>query len=232
MDYTCRKSYLKFKIINESIYLSEVVRLMEDKALKQIICSIDEESFYDDVEKKDKLSVKRFIELLNNYVEIFRGIFVNMRNYTFELKSSISYCDNLIEKYFSNKTNDNNQDDYVYKIIFYNFLDNAKYVPHITTLLRENDISIKNVMNYNHEECLKIIQLMSDLVFCRGNVPITYLFTNITEHLEMLKENSKNKENLIQDEEKYLNSVNRDYEIIIQDYESKKQYLKYFLNKF
>lgn len=85
-------------------------------------------------------------------------------------------------------------------------------------------------MNYSHEESLKIIQLMSDLVFCQRKISVSYLFTNIGKHIELLKNNSKNEKNFNNRKEKYLNSVNRDYEIIIKDYEYKKPYLIYFSN--
>ena len=143
MDYVSRKNILKYRIINDNQCVSEVLQLVDDVAFEKIICNIDEESFYYNIEKKGKLSAKKFIELLNNYVEHFKGIFTNLKNYAFELKSSIIYCDALIEKYFSNKTNESNQDDYVYKIIFHNIIDNVKYVPKLKAFFKENKILIK-----------------------------------------------------------------------------------------
>ncbi len=53
----------------------------------------------------------------------------------------------------------------IFKIIIGNFITNAKYISSIKTFLVENKIKLKNLQDYNLKECVKIIVLLSDIVF-------------------------------------------------------------------
>jgi len=156
--------------------------------VQDIISMIDERTFSFKVEAlPETISAKQFIVNLNQFVKDMKTYFYNIAplqsciveiidSSKDELKNLISYnCSGLFNRF------DGEKDDVIReltaKLIIKNFISNAKYVDSIRDVLNDVHVPLKEIKEYNLEESLKILNLLSDIAFCqRGRGPVMKLF--------------------------------------------------------
>ncbi len=149
----------------------------------------------------------------------------------------------LLYEYFHFKgnlsiTGSNPALDYIIgRLIITNFINNAKYIDFIEPLLKEIHIPLKDVKEYSEKEVYKILKLLDNILFCqKTRRHCSCLFENIDIHLEkmlsILKERRKNKFNDKNFKESYITKLiqeyYKEYEILMNNYNKRKEYLKYF----
>lgn len=242
MTLDTKIALLKHKILHQGLrYNMEVLSLISN--LKKEINRIDEKSFSFCVEPENNdITATRFVKYMDAYVEYMKTYFPNIPVFQSILNEALIgneiEVSNLLDikdgdNYHCNIKNKKDVKECIFKIIIGNFIKNTKYVPSIETFLTENEIKLKNLQNYNLKECEKIINLMSDIVFClRGHCYIVYLFENIDinlqSHLEK-KAKSKSKKYTLEDRKKiFINDKINEYDKIFKAYNIRKKYLRYF----
>ncbi len=243
MKLEIKKELLRYKILHQRLdYNLEVLDLINP--LEKEIERIDEKSFSFNIEaEKNNITAIRFLKYMDEYVGCMKYYFHNITPFHCILKetlkgneSEISSLLNCIggDNYFYNVSKDMNIQEKIYKLIICNFIKNADYIPLINEFMIENKIEIKKVKDYSLKESQKILNLLSDIVFCmRGRGGSMFLFENIEVNLaEYLKRKSKSKSKkytLDDFKNRYINSRIEEYTKIFKAYNNKKKYLKYFL---
>lgn len=212
MTLETKKALLKAIILENDFYLDTAVyRLVSFKCLDSIISRINDKSLLFGINIDNELNANDFISLLNKLIDVFRETFINLQSVEYIFEIIITSNMDLIEDYFfSYKDKDNSEliNEKICKIIISNFISNCKYISWIEELLKEKNLKLQNVNKYNLEDSLTILELLSDLIFCkRGRCDNIILFESIDKKLKSLKSRRANK--------KY-------------DYSNKKKYLKFF----
>lgn len=237
---------LRYKLLNNiRDYDMEIYSLITWSKMKDEVSRINELSFSFQVKlEENEITPRQFLIYMSEFVKCMKLYFFNIpslhivlttivRDSKKELNNLLNYrCD---EPYYCfGIKNDNNIKERIYKLIISNFINNAKYIPSIEIILKENNIRLKDVQSYSLKESEKILSLLSDIVFCqRGRSLIIELFENIDIHLKEYldkKAKSKSKKFTIEDyKEKYINSYIKNYEQIFKAYNIRKKYLRYFI---
>lgn len=177
-----------------------------------------------------------FINLLDRLVNLFRNEFYEINSTEYNMSCIIDSNLNRVEKYLLSNIDiyDNNNIKYIkeqsYKLFISNFINNLRYVGTFKIILDERNIQFKNIDEYSLDECIDIVRLLSDLIFCTKcrNI-VSYLFQDIEKDIEYhLKENNEKKYSDNYYKIKVIDHYKTQYEIIIDSYNSKKEYLKYF----
>lgn len=210
--------------------------------VKDIISMIDERTFSFKVEAlPETISAKQFIVNLNQFIKDMKTYFYNIAplqsciveiidSSKDELKTLISYnCRGLFNRF------DGEEDDVIReltaKLIIKNFISNAEYVDSIRDVLNDVHVPLKEIQEYNLEESLKILSLLSDIAFCqRGRGPVMKLFECMDYQLNKYSnmDITRRKKSIDDFKKKYIISRVEDYDKMIKNYYSKKKYLKYF----
>jgi len=200
-------------------------RLLQNPDLKNTI-----------LKNEKTISNKNFIDLLDRFVNIFRNQFFNINSIEYNISCIIDSNINRMEKYLLSNMNiyDNKNIKYIkeqsYKLFISNFLNNLKYIDVCSNALSERNIKIKSIDDYSLDECTMVVEFLSDLVFCmKGRNVVVYLFQNIEKDIEHYVKNNKDKK--YSDKyykDKVIEHYKTQYETIIESYNSKKEYLKYF----
>jgi len=177
-----------------------------------------------------------FIDLLDRLVNLFRNEFYEINSTEYSISCIIDSNINRVEKYLLSNVDvyDNNNIKYIkeqsYKLFISNFINNLRYVETFKNILNERNIKVKVIDEYSLDECTEIVRLLSNLVFClKCRNIVSYLFQDIEKDIEYhLKENSEKKYNDDYYKIKVIDHYKTQYEIIMDSYNNKKKYLKYF----
>ena len=97
--------------------------------------------------------------------------------------------------------------------------------------LKKQKNLLKEIKEYNLEESLKILNLLSDISFCqRGRGSVMKLFECMDYQLNKYSnmDTTRRKKSTDDFKKKYIISRVEDYDKMIKSYYSKKSYLKYF----
>lgn len=210
--------------------------------VQDIISMIDERTFSFKVEAlPETISAKQFIVNLNQFIKDMKTYFYNIAplqsciveiidSSKDELKNLISYnCSGLFNRFDSEK--DDVIRELTAKLIIKNFISNAKYVDSIRDVLNDVHVPLKEIKEYNLEESLKILNLLSDISFCqRGRGSVMKLFECMDYQLNKYSnmDTTRRKKSIDDFKKKYIISRVEDYDKMIKSYYSKKNYLKYF----
>ena len=230
---------LRYILLQESrLYDNVLFTLLSTRSLMNEVERIDERTFSFDIKPADgMISAEQFISNMNKFLRCMKANFFNVppfqmcvteivRNSEQELKDLLSYT--------PEDSSDEKLEELVYKLIISNFIRNAKYVPSIEEELTALDIPIKEVKEYNLDESRKIVQFMSNLVFCqRGRGNVLELFDDIGARLDYFAKADdpirNRKRNIEAYKTRYVESRIADYNKMFKTYNSKKKYLKYFV---
>lgn len=210
---------------SEKCYDIVTYRLLQNHNLQNTILKNEKE-----------INDKSFIDLLDRLVNLFRNQFYEINSTEYNINCIIDSNINRIENYLLSNIDvyDNNNIKYIkeqsYKLFISNFIHNLRYIDLFENILNERNIKIKDIDNYSLDECTKIVQLLSDFVFCmKGRDIIVYLFQDIEKDIEYhLKNNEDKKYSDDYHKNIVINHYKIQYERMIDSYNNKKEYLKYF----
>ena len=148
------------------------------------------------------------------------------------------YLDKIIDRIDKNTTKYNKLDSNKFINLFQKFIETFTdkffylYIAHFVI----EEVIITNfskIEEYSFEEIKDIFNLLSKLTFCRNGRNVFELFNNVDMRLKRYGSNrelSKRKKIQIDKyNDKILNRYIRQYDSIIKSYNSKKKYLKYFM---
>lgn len=244
MNVDSKKELLRYKLLDQRYeYDMEIYTLINSKKLDNQISKISEVSFSFHVETHDnQYTAKQFLNYMELFVKTMKSYFFHVYSIHNLMYEIIKSCDNELNDFLSIKTNQydlrniyENQLilEKLYKLIIGNFVKNAKYIPQIGTVLKDSGITIKQISDYDYNESKKILNILSDIVFCqRGRGKVLELFENIEYNLKdylKSKKYGKTKYSIDYYREKFLKKRIANYESILKVYESKKKYLKFFI---
>lgn len=238
MNLKKRKDNLKNIILNDEFsYDTTVYRLINTNCLDNIISKLDNMEIVCDINPNNKISADvQFLQLLNRFVVNFKNTFPTISVSSEYIIESIIYSNQTaIEKYLLSKyyLGDSEHSKFfynnIYKLFIINFINNKKYILLIEDLLKEENIKVKNIEDYEPNEILNIKNLLSCLVFCSWDkYSSIYLFNSIdcevvkfTNNKDCDYEDSEYKKSVIE-------NFKTQYQFIIRDYKKRKKYLKYF----
>lgn len=244
METETKVEILKYMILDQSYddYDMVVYYLISHKRLSDEISRIDERTFSFKVDAADGLiSAKQFLVNMNAFARYMKGYFYNIIPLNtcveYVVDGSKSELSNLLEyeniKLYSffDGEEDNATRELLSKLIISNFISNAKHVPSIKDVLNDIQVPLKNVGEYNSDESMQILNLLSDIAFCqRGRGPVMRLFEKMDCRLEKYDDMdlTRRKKSVDDFKKKYIDSCIADYDKMIKSYYSKKKYLKYF----
>jgi len=236
-----KKKIIQYKLLNDNCcYDSMVFRLIKTEHFNKIISKIDDtEIIYSvKIKQNDNITSSDFIFLLNRLVDLFKSKFPTIKFHLYTMEKILDYNIEIVEKYFFDHYNDIDREyenivtEKVYKILINSFVSNAKYVPEISKILRKKKIEIYPTIDYSFEECKIIIKLLQDIVFCNKGIGIDCLFDNIeliiNNQLSDLSSTVRKNRGDDYYIEKTTNFYIKLYEKVFHEYESKKQFIKYF----
>lgn len=244
MKLETKRELLRYELLNQRfIYNMEVYHLFNFNKMNNIINKISEASFSYQINiKENEITSTQFLKYLNELVRYMKLYFYNISCFNAILDEIIKSCNEEIIVLFDYKCDDpyncykinkdDNIKDKVFKIIISNFVKNAKYIPLIKEILKENGLKIKNIQDYNLKESEKILNILSDIAFCqRGKGEVIELFINIEYNLDIyIAHKKKSKKYTIEDyKKKYIESYLVSYERMIKSYNIRKKYLKHFI---
>ncbi len=238
-----RKGILRNIALNSNLNFDVTVYyLIKYNNLDKIIMKIDDKPVIINTNPDKTLnSYEQFIYLIHHFVSFFNKYFpttLYISHYIIDILIATNKKD--IEKYLLSKHyigNGKYKDFFqnsIYRIIVSNFIANAQKLECLQKLLLNENIALKNIKEYSLEEILKIIKLMSEIVFCTNNeFDRLTLFSSIDYDIKdkircnKLKKYNKYSENdLINKTIAFYKEHN---ETLIKSYLNKKQYLKYFM---
>jgi hypothetical protein len=232
-----RKDELNQIILKNDYYDMSIYKVINSGVLDEIIKKINNEDVPCDVNPNEITSSnEQFLGLLNRFVIFFKKNFCGLSEYTDEsikelIQSNINEFSNyLLSKHY---LGDNKYirffEESLNRLAISNFVKNTEYSYELKKLFKDENIKIKNIDKYTFNEVMKISDLLSDLVFCYYNEFHTLLlFTDINKFMsEYIDVQSKN-------EAKMINALINDFDFkcsfIIESYNKKREYLKYFKN--
>lgn len=237
-----KKENLKYIALNGKYdYDTIVYKILKKDSLDQMIRKIDQVPVPCDVRPDDLTSSEeQFVQLLDRFVDWFQEDFPTLSFFCkFIIEEIIETNYNEMEQYLLSKhyLGDNKYIPFfqksIYKIIINNFIANVKYIPVLEALIQTEGIKIKNYDSIKLDTIIKLERLLSDIVFCNGNNLLLHLlFSNIDYEIEAVK-NKGIKNNNTEFDIKYEIQVLKDYyefhyELMINIYLKKKEYLKIF----
>lgn len=241
MNVEKKKKLLKEIVLNSKYsYDMLVYRLLSKNVLDDIITKIDNVPVECNIDSSEWISAdEQFIQLLDRFICYFRNTFFTICSSEYIIEMIINTNKDRIREYLLSKhyLGDNNYIDFfnesIYKIFISNFVQNSSYIPLINNLFIKEKLEIKNINDYNLNEILKIVTLISDLLLCsNGKNSVIYIFYNIdyesNQYIEKNKSKKKNKNNRKEYKIKLIEHYTYQYELIIKNYIQKKKYLKYF----
>lgn len=234
MTLETKKALLKAMILENDFYLDTAVyRLVSFECLDSIISRINDKSLLFGINIDNELNANDFISLLSKLIDVFRETFINLQSVEYIFEIIITSIMDLIEDYFfSYKDKDNSKliNEKICKIIISNFISNCKYISCIEELLKEKNLKLQSVNKYNLKDSLTILELLSDLVFCKkGRCDNIILFESIDKKLNSLKSRRSNKKyNYEHYKNDFLSKNEIKYNRILNAYNNKKKYLKFF----
>lgn len=244
MNLNTKKALLKLKAMEERFADVATYKVIDSYIFNETIENIEDVSFYYDLNvEKDKIKASTYIDLLDYFVKMIRHYFFNMRIDEFIIKDIVVPNMDKMKIYLLSNTEifnttipdkkRNELNTLIYRILISNFIRNIEYVPDIKELFESHNIEIKNINDYSEEECKKIIELMSDIVFCqRGYMKIDYLFVNLEKKIsERLQSRQERNTSRSKDEifvKKSIEHYIQEYHQSIKTYNVRKKYLKYF----
>ena len=246
MNLQTKKELLRYKCINNHIdYAPEITHILYWAKMDSEIDRINELSFSYEVEVEDnEVTCYQFLKYTTEFIRCMRHFFYKMNNLNTILTEIIENSKEEFNYLLDYKTENpyfiydlkGNKDikERIYKLIIASFVKNAKYVPSIREVLELNHIELKNIKDYDYKESKKIIQILSDIVFChRGMGDLSLLFEDIgkkkTAYIERQKQNNRLKSTIEEAEQKYINDYIKQYNRIILSYNTRKKYIKYFV---
>ncbi len=245
MTLETKKELLRYDVYTSSVFCDiSTYHLIYYSLLDKYIEAVVDDTFYAKIElKDDEINAKRFISLLEYLVKSIREKFFCTNIRFFEIEEIMSSNIELLDEYFYYKGNFSSMrsnpklDSILNRLIITNFINNARYIDFIESLLNENHIALKEVSEYSEKEIKKIIELLNDIIFCqRTRKHYSCLFENISKRLEQkllalklrrkkIYNDEKSKENFIN---KFIQDYYKDYVILMNNYNKRKEYLKYF----
>lgn len=245
MTNDTKSELLKYMILHHDYdYDLNLYSLITRNDLEKEISLIDEKTLLFDIDAQDtKISSKQFLSNLNEFVIWMKTYFFNSRHLSNCVRDIIDSNHQLLDELlrqecpklhsFFNKEIDPNLEVIVIRLIISNFIYNAKYIDLVKDTLNDIDIQIKDVNDYTLEECRKILNLLSDIVFCqRGKGRLMSIFQNIDyeidRSLEILSISNRKKDKSEEYRTKRIESFIEDYTKMIKAYQTKKKYIKYF----
>ncbi len=240
MNLETKKALLKYRLLRSSGFTPETYEVLRVGEVDDAINNINEDSLYFDIGTiNNQISAEHFLNLLNYLVDTLKLYLYNTKGINFALITIVRCNKDLVYEYLTLQNKLGNDEDkktinkYIYKIFISNFIYNGKYIDMVTNFLKDNDITIKKIDTYTFEELKTIANLLSDLVFCQmGAGKVYYLFYNITDELEtwLNTPRVKNSKKHNEDEHKqiFLESYINSYKEMINAYNVRKKYLKYF----
>lgn len=239
MRIDTKKELLKYILLKESEpYEFLSYKLIGSKFLQDTISNISDLSITHNIDIQDEnINAKQFLNLLNRFVHEFDILFYNIHTTETNITNVFEANIDKINEFFSLKCNIWKDETIVkekaYKIIISNFINNSKYIPSLKKLLNEIGIEIKNIDDYTFDECYKIVNLLSNISFCtRRRNWNECLFENIdfrtNKHVKMQMEKPKHKHDEKYYRDCYISRYIKIYNEIIDTYNNKKKYLKYF----
>lgn len=237
---TLTRSQLKDIVLtNENRYNLMIYRLLNNKILDDIIIKLDDVPIYSENSPNITVSSnEQFIKLLDRFIKVFTSDFPTLYNtneYIIEniiitnKKSMKKYL--LSKKYLGDNEHISFFNSTINKIILNNFLNNLKYMISSRTILEHIGIIYQCNKHYSDLEISKIIQLLSDIVFCNSNeFHVINLFWSIDEiFLELSKRETDNTDF---DAESSINDIIKNfeeqYDSLFKNYFQKYEYLQYF----
>ncbi len=244
MTVDSKRELLRYKLLDQRYdYDMEIYTLLNSGKMDDIISKISDSSFSFGIEPIDgEYTVKHFLNFMELFVKIMKSYFFNAYSISNLMSEIIRNCKTELEDFFSVKTNEYELYkiyenklvlEKLYKLIISNFIKNAEYIPLIENVLNDNGIVLKRVNDYDYSESKRILNVLSDIVFCqRGHGKIIELFENIEFNLQShlkSKKNGKTKHTIEYHKEKFLKKRIGNYEKMFKSYENKKKYLKYFI---
>lgn len=248
MNLSTKRELLKYKIFhNAHNYDTLTYSIIKNDVFDEFIEKIKEETFYIDAPLEyDEIDVKQFISLIDFFIRVLRNIFYGKNLSTNTIEAIMTSNKKLMAQYCHSRTeirqydtNNNDLDMIIYKLIITNFIKNAKYIDSIEEVLEERRIKLKDINDYSDKEVCKIVDLLSDIVFCErphGKSSYSYLFSNIDggvkDKLNHLKQINSKKYNdakyRVKYENEYLDLYLKRYKALFDYYYNKKEYIKYF----
>lgn len=242
METETKSELLRYILLNKD-YDTMLFKLISTRHMGQEISKIDERTFSFKVDAADGMvTAKQFLYNMNRFVRLMREYFFNVTPLPtyldYIIDGSRSELSNLLNYKYKEQGdyyvsyNDDELVEMISKLIIHNFISNAKYIDAIKDILEEIQIPLKDVKNYNLDESLKILNLLSDIAFCqRGRGPVNRLFESIGVRLSKYDDmdTTRRKNPVEYFQKKYIKSCIEDYEKLFKTYASKKKYLKYFV---
>lgn len=236
---------LRYELLHQRYDYEMDIYYLLHSVLYAEVDRIEEKSFsFRVIPQDNKITARQFLVYTNEFIKCMKRYFTNIIPFEHTIKGIICgsrkelndlfdcQCDDPYSCY--DVKDDKKIRECIYKIIIGNFIKNAKFVPQIEPFLKENDIPLKQLTDYNLEESEKILKLLSDIVFSqRGRCNTYELFENIEDKLQDYlkhKSRSKSKKYTLKDfEEKYINDYIDNYSKMFKSFTNKKKYLKYFI---
>lgn len=245
MDVMQRKERLKQIILNSKCsYDLLIYRLLNKKCLNEIISCIDDIPVACDTNPNEMISAEeQFIVLLNRFILYYRKTFHMQSLDEFIIEYIIVSNFEEMKVYLLSKhyQGDNQYisffNDSIYRLLVHNFIENATYMPIIQEMLKEANIDMKEIGEYDLKEIYQIKDLLSDLVFCcTDKFPVVYLFQLLNleyskcQKKYLLGKRSHESEwrNFQEHRENILKQFQTQYQIIFEEYHKRKKYLSYF----
>lgn len=236
---------LRYKLLHQRYEYEMDIYYLLHSVLYAEVDRIEEQSFsFRVIPKGNKITARQFLVYTNEFIKCMKRYFTNIIPFEHIIKEIISgnrkelndlfdcQCDDPYLCY--DVKEDKKIRECIYKLIIGNFIKNVKFIPQIEPFLKENDIPLKELTDYNLEESEEILKLLSDITFSqRGRGNTIDLFKNIENNLQdhlKYKSRSKSKKYTLKDfEEKYINGYIDSYSKMFKSFTNKKKYLKYFL---
>lgn len=243
-DIQAKKKELQQLFLESDTHLNPLIyRLLERDFLDKIIQYIDDEPVPCNVNPEDLTSAdEQFLLLLNRLIMYFRRYFPKIYDFTdYAIETIVTGNSILAHNYLLSKhyLGDNDYIDFfnqsIWQLLVSNFLCNGKHVYQVKHLLKSNKIKYStNIDDYSLDELKKIINLLSDLVYCASSeYRAFYLFGDIDADLcKRLEDIEKEREYTLKDVDFHNKNLEEfysvQYDIIIEEYMKKRKYLKYF----
>lgn len=245
MTLETKKELLRYRIFMSSFHCDiSTYHLIKYKFLDSFIEEIEEDTFYVKSDIKDgEINAERFILLLEYIVTSIRERFSSTFISVFIIEEIMKSDKDLLSEYFHYKGHftgmgsNSELNRIIRRLIITNFIANSKYIDFIEPLLNDINIPLKQINEYTEKEVSSILGLIDDILFCqKAGKHCNCLFENINQCLELnlsiLKERRKkiyNDEKLRENHiNKFIQDYYKSYEILINNYNRKKEYLKYF----
>ncbi len=211
-----------YELIKYNLYFPEILRTLDksDVTYNKIIISAENQMlhlFDKLVEKFDKYFPLQYGQRYN-----IIGKILGLQVTADYLHCKHYYNDKEYEKYFEDKI----------RVIFISvFINNLKYNYELyENIFKDRRINLKRFDINNPNQAKKVLSLLSDLAYCNLTNDILWLFDSIEMHI-IRDENSlyRRKNKSKEDMKNRIITTNNNYIIkIIDNYNKRKDYLKYF----